>query len=223
MFQSCYNILGVINMFNLDDYMPDNNNPAPVSEDVASDLALSAPVCLPAVQTAVANILDSALTGLDAEEVQALYLTLQDIGSYATVQAVYDSDKSLQAVTLSPAMYIYLYLIDNDFAPSVACKTLKLSKSQPVIWSKSNKLFQATMAAIKAGQAEELESVVWFNAMHDPKASIERMFALKSRKAEYRDNAPAPAPARLDLRITLDKTDLDISGSLKDVTPEDDQ
>lgn len=212
-------------MFDLGDYMPDDNNniPAAPAEADSSDLALPSPVCLPAVQTAVANILDSALTGLDAEEVQALYLVLQDIDGYATVQAVYDSDKSLQAVTLSPAMFIYLYLIDNDFAPSVACKTLKLSKSQPIIWSKSNKLFQATMAAIKAGQAEELESVVWFNAMHDPKASIERMFALKARKAEYRDNAPAPAPARLDLRITLDKTDLDVSGSYKDVTPEDDQ
>ena len=121
-------------MFNLDDYMPDNNSPAPapVSEDVASDLALSAPVCLPAVQTAVANILDSALTGLDAEEVQALYLVLQDIDGYATVQAVYDADKSLQAVTLSPAMYIYLYLIDNDLprpwhVKRLNCLSLKLS------------------------------------------------------------------------------------------------
>ena len=195
-------------MFNLDDYMPDNNNPAPVSEDVASDLALSAPVCLALLfQTAVADILDSALTGLDAEEIQALYLTLQDIGSYATVQAVYDSDKSLQA-SYTVASHVYISIPDRQrFCPCLwPVKRLNCPKSCPSYGRSLTSCLFLLCRQSRPDRREELESVVWFNAMHDPKASIERMFALKARKAEYRDNAPAPAPARLDLRITLDKT-----------------
>jgi hypothetical protein len=213
--------------FDLNAFLPDNNpkpDPEPEQEmSISTDIAA---YDIQAVNDLATSILDSALRGLEQEDINELYIALQDMADYQTINAVQASTIGLEGVTLSPAMYIYLYLIDSDLSPVVACKALKISKSQAVVWTKENKLFAAVMSAIKAGQAEELESVVWYNARYNPAAEKERMFALKARKPEYRDNAPPPSPGRIDVRITIDNADIDISDNYRkaiDITPEDEE
>lgn len=205
-------------MFDLDSFIP-SEPVKPARDEIAKvEAAGYNPV---AVSDRSAEILDSALTGLPDEDITDLYAVLTVVSEYKTVKAVYESDESLHQFELTPDQYLYLYLIDSDIMPAIATKALKISKSQPGLWAKENKLFAAVLSAIKDGQADELESVVWREARYNPKASIERMFALKSRKTEYRDNAPMPTPPRLDLRITLDNADIDVSASYKDITPDD--
>ena len=213
--------------YSLDDFLPGDK---PIQPDTGPDDSQISTDVLPydmqAVNDLTASILDSALHGVDQESINQLYLVLQDIAAYQTIDAVQGSVDGLQGVTLSPAMFVYLYLIDCDLSPLVACKAIKLSKSQPIIWKKENKLFSAVLDAIKAGQAEELESVVWQNARFNPAAERERMFALKARKPEYRDNAPTPTPGNVSVRITLNNTPIDISENYRqtiDVTPEEEE
>ena len=214
--------------YNLDDYLPDRTSKKQISVPVKSTELSTAikPYDMQAVNDTVADILDSALHGLESEDIDKLYLVLQDIKDYQTIDAVQSATKGLDSVSISPAMFIYLYLIDCDVRPLVACKALRISRSQAVIWQKDNKLFSAVLDAIKAGQAEELEASVWHNAMTNVDADKERIFALKARKPEYRDNAPEPTAPAVSIRITVDNAEIDISDNYRkaiDITPESEQ
>ena len=214
--------------FNLDSYLPDASNKKQIVQpEPAADLSTEVkPYDMQAVNRLTTDILDSALHGLEDDDISLLYLVLQDIADYKTIDAVQSSTKGIEAVSISPAMFIYLYLIDSDVRPLAACKALKISRSQAVIWNKENKLFAAVLDAIKAGQAEELEASVWHNALTNLDADKERVLALKARKPEYRENAPEPAAPAVSIRITVDNAEIDISDNYRkaiDITPENEQ
>ena len=133
---------------------------------------------------------------------------------------------------------ILLQLIQNDYPeiteitiPDQACDYLACRmmgadhptamnkvKAMPIaimLWQK-DPAFTAIMNQIKQAEAMMLESVVWDQALNNPKASIERMFALKSRMNEYKDNAVATGQTVTNVRISIDGQDFDVSASFKD-------
>jgi len=95
---------------------------------------------------------------------------------------------------------------------------MRKAKAMPIsimIWQKDPE-FMSIYNQIKQAEAMMLESVVWDQAMNNPKASIERMFALKSRMSEYKDNAVATGQTVTNVRISIDGQDFDVSASMKD-------
>jgi len=99
---------------------------------------------------------------------------------------------------------------------NTACTILGIKKSELIIWIKTNKLFARCYEILKEAEAEQAESVLWSGAssQHN-KDSISRMFALKARKPEYRENAPAPGDTVVNVRISVDGQDFNSSAGFK--------
>jgi hypothetical protein len=99
---------------------------------------------------------------------------------------------------------------------NTACTILGIRKSELVIWIKTNKLFARCYEILKEAEAEQAESVLWSSAtsQHN-KDSISRMFALKARKPEYRENAPAPGDTVVNVRISVDGQVFDSTAGFK--------
>lgn len=133
---------------------------------------------------------------------------------------------------------VLLQLVKNDFPetenlsiPDQACDylthrmmgadhptALRMSGAMPIaimLWQQNSE-FSSIMSQIKQAEAMMLESVVWDQALSNPKASIERMFALKSRMSEYKDNAPPTGQSITNVRISIDGQDYDVSASFRD-------
>jgi hypothetical protein len=101
-----------------------------------------------------------------------------------------------------------------------AAESCKLSPIELAIWIKQP-FFSMIWAVVREAEALQAEAVTWSKAMTDGNASIERMFAIKSRKHEYRDNAPPPVAAITQIRISLDGKDFDVSADCKQVGADD--
>lgn len=119
---------------------------------------------------------------------------------------------------LSPEQLQYIYYIDNGMTDQ---EYEPPKRSLVVIWHRTNLLFAKCIDIIKEAQAEEAESVLWKGATDkESKDNISRMFALKARKPEYRENAVLPGANIITVRVTIDGQPIDISQSLKDITDE---
>lgn len=108
--------------------------------------------------------------------------------------------------------YLYHRMMGADHPTA-----MNMAKAMPVsimIWQKDAE-FSSVLAQIKQAEAMMLEARVWDEALNNPKASIERMFALKSRMAEYKDNAPPQGQTITNVRISIDGQDYDASASFK--------
>lgn len=87
---------------------------------------------------------------------------------------------------------------------------LEISTAEVVIWKKQSKLFSYIINIIKEAQAEKLESEMWRVAiLPENKDNISKMFLLKARKQEYKDNAPPPPLAAINLRISIEGEAID--------------
>ena len=121
----------------------------------------------------------------------------------------------IQEINMSEQACNYLVsrMMGNDHP-----KAMSDAKAMPIaimLWQKDPE-FMSIYNQIKQAEAMMLESVVWDQAMNNPKASIERMFALKSRMSEYKDNAVATGQTVTNVRISIDGQDFDVSASMKD-------
>lgn len=110
-------------------------------------------------------------------------------------------------ITLAQAYIIDRLAEGNSLA--TACGTISVPIIQHVAWIKSNKLYAKAIQLLKEAQAEQVEDVVWQNALSGSTATtIERMFALKSRKAEYKDNALPQGDTNISVRVTLEGNEI---------------
>jgi len=95
-----------------------------------------------------------------------------------------------------------------------AMKEINISPIMVVVWQRTFPEFLSAMNLIKQAEALELEAYLWEYAKN-PTASNERMFALKSRLKEYREDGGGANLNNVNLKITLAGSDFDISSSVK--------
>jgi predicted DNA-binding protein YlxM (UPF0122 family) len=143
--------------------------------------------------------------------------------SYA-LNELYNNDNAIknnvQVELLEPLQEEYLQAIDqNDSTIKEICDEMRISKTTIIIWIKTNKLFAKCIELIKEAEAEQIESVVTKAAQDSNSAdNISRMFALKARKPEYRDNAVLTGATIVNVRVTVDGENFDTSASVKDIS-----
>jgi len=167
--------------------------------------------------------LDMFLQNTETPEQETSLIDYNDIyKAHPLIQYAIGSLKATENINLmlTPVQIKYLEMLNkSELKLTEIIDALDISKSDIVIWSKTSPLFKACIDIIKDGQAELLEAVTWDNALSgDSKTSIERMFALKARKPEYRDNAAMPAPTLISLRVTLEGQDIDTTASYRTVS-----
>ena len=101
----------------------------------------------------------------------------------------------------------YLNMIASGISSAKACKALCIDRATPLLWaSQKNKdgVFNQCMRIVKQIQADDLEEVVWEEALNNPKSTIMKMFALKARKDEYKDNATPVSNVQTNINVTID-------------------
>lgn len=134
------------------------------------------------------------------------------------------SDGSPVEVKMSLAQTLYLLGLMYQLKPFEILDRLHLAKICPALWAKSNnKVYSDNLEAIKTMNAEQLESMVMSQALNNPNANIERMFAVKAWIPRYRDNAPLPAAPSVVIRVTIDGQPIDTGIGRRVIDVTDDQ
>ena len=121
----------------------------------------------------------------------------------------------IQLINKDQEQYINA-LYENKLSTKEIRENLNIPAALVTVWTRGNKLFAKCIEIIKETQADQAEEILWNNAI-DPesKDSISRMFALKARKQEYRDNATPQINTAISLKITLDDKDIDTAAGFK--------
>jgi len=102
----------------------------------------------------------------------------------------------------------YIELLDDDMQVDNMHDLLEINKTTVVIWKRTNKLFAKCLELVKESQAESVESLMWREAANkENKDNITRMFLIKARKPEYRENAVAPGSSIVNVHVTIDQKD----------------
>lgn len=112
-------------------------------------------------------------------------------------------EKQLANTQLTDLQSEYLQGLINHTAPKDLCIQLGVARIMPYIWCKQNKLFAQAVDLIKQLEADDLESVIWTKSMNPNANPITQMFALKSRKQEYKDNALPTAQGTVNIKISV--------------------
>jgi len=87
-----------------------------------------------------------------------------------------------------------------------ACMELNIDPFLPILWEESadkDSVYMQCLNLIKRKQADNLEDVVWKEAIKNPKSTILKMFALKARKDEYKDNAMPQTNLQTNIQVTI--------------------
>jgi len=127
------------------------------------------------------------------------------------IREIYSNVKSKEQIELlTRAQRGYIELMQQRMAVENMHDLLEIDKTTIVIWKRTNKLFAKCLELIKESQAESVESLMWMDAANkDNKDNITRMFLIKARKPEYRENAVVPASSIVNVRVTIDSKDYD--------------
>ena len=210
---------------------PGQIGPAPGQGQTSSGLvpaAIDALTVLHDLQTQASyklkDILDaSALRGVPDHLQADLVAIAPDLMIYDLPRHDKAKDKPLQPLALMPEQFLFLFLLDNGFLLNHACKVLSIPKSRPAVWKKQSTDFADAYQLILSSLADDAELLTAQIVTTDPKASIERMFFIKAHKTEYRDNAPPPPAAAVQINITLDGKEIDQRIGMRSAGSDDDQ
>jgi hypothetical protein len=114
----------------------------------------------------------------------------------------------------------YINLVATGTQSTCACQMLGIDVFLPVLWEETadkDGTFMQCMTILKRKQADLLEENVWDQAMNNPKSTILKMFALKARKDEYKDNALPMTAVQTNIHVTLDGVPYSVNATIKDV------
>jgi hypothetical protein len=119
--------------------------------------------------------------------------------------------------TLSPEQITFLNMRVAGISPDYACKAIGIDSLSPLYWEESegkDSLYCKCVEALSLKQVKDAENTVWDAVAKDSSSrrDILRMFAIKAKLPEYRDNAPtvsAPVTVHLSFgnRQYLPETD----------------
>jgi hypothetical protein len=169
-----------INLDDLDDIYEDTGTADPYIEDSAI-IRCGRYMSMRAKNDAGKNLLASGLTSGDT-----------------TVAVVVDD--------LLPEQRKYIDLVSTGTPRVMACTMLNIDVYLPNLWEETldkDGTYMQCMQLIRRKEADLLEEDVWKQAMDNPRSVILKMFALKSRKDEYKDNAAPTTNLQTNIHVTI--------------------
>ena len=117
-----------------------------------------------------------------------------------------DTSVAIVVDDLLPEQRAYIDLVSTGTPRVMACTLLNIDIYLPNLWEETldkDGTYMQCMQLIKKKEADLLEEDVWKQAMENPRSVILKMFALKSRKDEYKDNAPAQTNLQTNIHVTI--------------------
>ena len=148
------------------------------------------------------------LVKLSMEDIQSLHKTGENGESLDIARSLAD---------WTPEMMQYILALANGNTKRSIFEGGRVSPVMVMIWTR-NALFSACLATLKEAETLAAEAMTWDKALKDPNASIERMFAIKSRRPEYKDNAPPAQPGQINIQVNVAGKSFDVSANRTDDT-----
>ena len=171
---------------------------------------------------------NATTTGTKATELRTRYadhpVVLYAVDKLSEEAVKKNSSEKINVPELTSGQLAFIDLMDSNeyIVMSDACKALGIRLSEIVIWKRNSRLFEICMDILKEAEAEQAESVLWSNATQAANPdSISRMFALKARKPEYRENAPAQGDTVVNVRISVEGQEFNTEAGIKIVSESD--
>lgn len=119
---------------------------------------------------------------------------------------------------LSCEQVMYLSLRSVGVGTVEACGLIGIDVTMPLVWeaeSGSGSWYMMCMEGIRKLEADVLEESMWASVLGGHTKEAERMFMLKGRKPQYRDNYQAQVTAVTQIRVSIDNNDFDVSANFK--------
>lgn len=107
---------------------------------------------------------------------------------------------------LLPEQRAYIDLVSTGTPMIMACTMLNIDIYLPDLWEETldkDGTYMQCMKLIRTKEAKLLEADVWKQAMENPKSVILKMFALKSRMDEYKDNAAPTTNLQTNIHVSI--------------------
>lgn len=111
-----------------------------------------------------------------------------------------------KSIDLSVVQVQYLNMRMAGMSTVQACKALEIDLASPLFWEEDSgkgSLYNCCVDALRRLEAIKAEDVTWYMAINNPNSNLERMFAIKSRLPEYRDNATSGGKTIVAVEISL--------------------
>ena len=149
----------------------------------------------------------------DSPIIQCARILRDKSRSMSSAIAIESSNESALIVAqdnLEPFQRMYIDLISTGTSSNDACKQLNIDCYLPILWENTcekDGLYAQCISLIRKKEAKDLEEVIWSSAKNNPKSTLERMFAIKSRMDEYKDNAPPQTNLQTNINVTISDKD----------------
>lgn len=144
----------------------------------------------------------------------------KDLIQYSVVNTPGFKPSETNEYELTDMQKEYLQGLMQGQKPKDLCAQLGLSRVQSYLWKKQSKLFAETLDLVEQMQADDLESSMWSEALSDePSNPIVKMFLLKARKTNYRENAAPPTSNTVSVHVTVAGEEFKV---VADATPDED-
>lgn len=141
------------------------------------------------------------------------------MGKRALLESGKEEESGIGAVREMPEVQVmYLNMLGSGIPWREACDKLGISRATPFLWLEElgeESIFGQCLELVKMIEADELESVVWEEAKNNKRATVLKMFALKARKDEYKDNAPPASNYETVINVQIGDQPYDISANYK--------
>lgn len=143
-------------------------------------------------------------------------LTVDDLINYVKLpENPGEEPRCFVTSALKPRQRDFIGKLLEGMSVLAAKMELGVSGLELVLWSAGD-LFSACLDVIKEAETIEAEAMTWHNATRNEKAMIERMFAIKSRRPEYKDNAPEKKTGNVNIQVNIGERRFDVSANLAD-------
>ena len=109
----------------------------------------------------------------------------------------------------------YLYARINGLVHHEAVELCNVSPVEVEMWSKKPE-FSSILNVLKSAEATLAESKLWRNVIDSDGTGLPTMFALKARKAEYKENGQPVSQTVTNVRISIEGQEFDVSANFKD-------
>ena len=140
---------------------------------------------------------------------------------YGKLMAMRADEKTVGELSDEQVMYVSLRSV--GVRSDKACQLIGVDVTMPLVWeaeSASGSWYMMCMEGVRKLEADLLEEDMWANVLAGNTKEAERMFALKGRKPQYRDNYQTQVTAVTQVRVSLDNMDFDVSANFKQAEDE---
>ena len=148
-----------------------------------------------------------------------VYDLAKELVAYSVVNSPTYVPPEVNEYELSDQQSQYLQGLVAGKRPVEMCETLGMSRVQPYLWKKNHKLFREALELIENMQADDLEASMWQEALQEGGNPITKMFLLKARKQNYKENAPLQGANTVNIKVSIGEQEF----KMVDVTQREDE